>query len=51
MDAIVEGTTTPASWQEWQGDGVLPTGKDGLAIVRVCNAIIEAAERQTTIEL
>lgn len=51
VDAIVEGTTTPASWQEWQGDGVLPTGKDGLAIVRVCNAIIEAAERQTTIEL
>ena len=51
VDAIVEGTTAPASWRAWQGDGPLPTGPDGLAVTRVCCAIVDAADQQTLVDV
>ena len=41
VDAILEDTLTPSSWQ---GYGPLPSGIDGLRQTRVVGAIIESAE-------
>jgi hypothetical protein len=39
LDAILEDTLTPKSWQAWQGDVPLVSGEMALENVRVINAI------------
>ncbi len=48
IDAILEDTLTPSSWQHY---GPLPTGMDGLRQTRVVCAIIESAARDKVISL
>jgi predicted dehydrogenase len=48
VDAVLEDTLTPSSWQDV---GPLPTGVDGLRQTRVVCAIVESAETGRVIEL
>ena len=48
VDAILEDTLTPNSWQDV---GPLPTGLDGLRQTRVVCAIVESAETGRVVEL
>ncbi|NLS79638.1 MAG: Gfo/Idh/MocA family oxidoreductase [Chloroflexi bacterium] len=47
MDAILQNTLTPTSWQ---GYGPLPTAIDGLKQTRVVCAIVESAEKNAVVE-
>jgi len=48
LDAILEDTLTPSSWERY---GPLPTGVDGLRQTRVVAAIVESAETGKVIDL
>ncbi len=48
IDAILEDTLTPSSWQHY---GPLPTGIDGLRQTRVVCAIVESAEKGEVVSL
>jgi predicted dehydrogenase len=48
VDAVLEDTLTPASWQ---GIGPLPTAIDGLRQTQVVCAIVESAEAGRVVEL
>jgi predicted dehydrogenase len=48
VDAIVEDTLTPSSWQ---GYGPVPTGLDGLRQTQVVSAIVSSAEKGESIDL
>ena len=48
VDAILEDTLTPTSWQDI---GPLPTGLDGLRQTRVVCAIVESAQTGRVVEL
>lgn len=47
VDAILQNTLTPTSWQ---GYGPLPTAIDGLKQTRVVCAIVESAEKNAVVE-
>ena len=48
VDAVLEDTLTPSSWQD---AGPLPTGLEGLRQTRVVCAIVESAETGRVVEL
>ena len=48
VDAVLEDTLTPSSWQ---GYGPLPTGIDGLRQTQVVSAIVQSAEEDRVITL
>jgi predicted dehydrogenase len=48
VDAILEDTLTPSSWQ---GYGPLPSGVDGLLQTQVVCAIVDSAEKGQVVEL
>jgi predicted dehydrogenase len=48
LDAILEDTLTPSSWQKV---GPLPTGLDGLRQTQVVCAIVKSAETGRVVEL
>lgn len=48
IDAVLEDTLTPRSWQ---GKGPLPTGIDGLRQTQVVSAIVESAETGRAIRI
>jgi hypothetical protein len=48
VDAILEDTLTPSSWQ---GYGPLPSGIDGLRQTQVVCAIVASAQEGVVIEL
>jgi hypothetical protein len=51
VDGILENTLTPTTWQMWQGDTPLPTGKDGLLqTLNVC-AIVDSAEQRAEVKV
>ena len=51
IDAIVEGTTCPKSWEKFQGKAPLPTAYDGLEQTRICCAVEEAATTGNRVRL
>jgi predicted dehydrogenase len=51
LDGIFEGTLTPKAWQEWQGEGPLPTGEDGLAQTKIVCAVVESARTGEIVKL
>ncbi|MFH1085848.1 MAG: hypothetical protein V1772_08830, partial [Chloroflexota bacterium] len=51
LDGIIEGTLTPASWRQWQGDDPLPTGEDGLAQTAIVCAVVESAETGAVVRI
>jgi hypothetical protein len=48
VDAILENTLTPSSWESF---GPLPAGIDGLRQTRVVCAIVDSAERGEPVSL
>ncbi len=51
VDAILEGTTCPKSWEKFQGKSPRPTAADGLEQTRVCVGVEQAAATGQTIRL
>jgi predicted dehydrogenase len=48
VDAVLEDTSTPSSWQ---GYGALPTAIDGYKQTRIVSAIVESAQKGRVVEL
>jgi predicted dehydrogenase len=51
IDAVVEGTLCPKSWEKFQGKAPLPTAIDGLEQTRVCCAVEQASATGQPVKL